>query len=48
LLAMLEDLPDYDDIVFDEDHYQDKKRSLNKEFTNELKKVFGDEISTTG
>ena len=42
LLAMLEDLPDYDDIVFDEDLYQDKKRSLNKEFTNELKKVFGD------
>ena len=42
LLAMLEDVPDYDDIVFDEDLYQDKKRSLNKEFTNELKKVFGD------
>jgi len=42
LLAMLEDVPDYDDIVFDKDLYQEKARSLKKEFTNELKKVFGD------
>jgi uncharacterized protein (UPF0262 family) len=48
LLAMMEDLPDYEDIIFDEDLYQEKIRSLNKEFTNELKKVFGDEISKTG
>ena len=48
LLALMEELPDYDDIIFDEDLYQEKMRSLNKEFTNELKRVFGDEISKTG
>jgi hypothetical protein len=37
LLAMMEALPDYDDIVFDEDFYKEKMRSVNQEIANRLK-----------
>jgi uncharacterized protein (DUF2164 family) len=37
LLAMMEALPDYDDIVFDEDLYKEKMRSVNQEIANRLK-----------
>jgi hypothetical protein len=37
LLAMMEALPDYDDIVLDEDFYKEKMRSLSQEITTESK-----------
>lgn len=37
LLAMMEALPDYDDIVFDADLYKEKMRSVNQEIANRLK-----------
>lgn len=39
LLAMTEDLPDYDDIVFDEGLYKEKVGSLNQEITNRLQSL---------
>lgn len=39
LLAMMEALPDYDDIVFDEDLYEEKTRTLNKEIADSLKSL---------
>src|SRR5450759_157136 len=39
LLAMMEDLPDYDDIVFDEGLYKEKVGSLNQEITNRLQSL---------
>jgi len=39
LLAMMDDLPDYDEIVFDEELYKEKVRSLNQEIANRLQSL---------